>query len=100
MKHTPGPWGAKGYDTTIKAERVAGPDGQTIGYCHWPYRFRTAGNIEECKANARLIAAAPDLLESLVEILHYGFYSLVSVSPDLILKAEKAVRKARFEGKL
>lgn len=54
MKHTPGPWTA-----TERGEFVNAPNGRDI--CHI-YGQRTLG---EDKANARLIAAAPDLLAAL-----------------------------------
>lgn len=55
VKHTPGPWKASG--TSVYAET-----GREIifgAYNMW------LGEIEERKANARLIAAAPELLEAL-----------------------------------
>ena len=59
-QHTPGPWhiGKRTFAPYIygpKGEEVAGPSGFTSGH-------------EETQANARLIAAAPDLLAALEEI--------------------------------
>lgn len=62
MSHTPGPWG----DLTIFANSL------TIGI-DWPEGDErdhylcevTSGDPDELEANARLIAAAPDLLEHL-----------------------------------
>jgi len=51
-KHTPGPWTAKGQYV------FAGPD--CIGICD-----TDNASVERCEANARLMAAAPDLLEAL-----------------------------------
>ncbi len=58
-KHTPGPWGC--IDTSYHAYdyRLTKPDGS-------PLPLSIEGNDHsEQRANARLIAAAPDLLEAL-----------------------------------
>lgn len=70
-KHTPGPWVACGYgdysDYDGKCRVVLGEGGD----------IRTAVvlgfDTPENEANARLIAAAPDLLEALQDILDTGF---------------------------
>lgn len=51
-KHTPGPWIAKG--DNVYEENEPGRIAKTCG-----------GTDEQAAANARLIAAAPDLLEAL-----------------------------------
>ena len=53
-KHTLGPWEAR-------ENRVLGPDGSSIADT-WFHQVHVA---DETLANARLIAAAPDLLEAL-----------------------------------
>ena len=60
-RHTPGPWRVESYDSIHQyAEIVAGFETiETVRICDvpsWPCAE------EEMKANARLIAAAPDLL--------------------------------------
>jgi hypothetical protein len=62
MKHTPGPWGC--IDTSNHAHdyRLIKPDGSPL-----PLHVE-ANDHSEQRANARLIAAAPDLLEALQEI--------------------------------
>lgn len=63
--HTPGPWTTNKKCPTM-VEAVA--DGQGVNLivdCNDPDGFRTRG---EDMANARLIAAAPDLLAALEEI--------------------------------
>ena len=61
-KHTPGPWKAK----TVKALGIYANNDQQIAVVHNEMprggRRQDDYNIEE--ANARLIAAAPDLLEA------------------------------------
>lgn len=66
MGHTPGPWGCDG--TEVHAEHLV--------ICT-AYRSRTddEGNWmsnEEVEANARLIAAAPELLRALRNLLPWG----------------------------
>jgi hypothetical protein len=68
-KHTPGPWS---YDPAsfwkrpgLRGFKVYGPDSKSIA------AYSSAGNrnAEEQEANARLIAAAPDLLAALRELI-------------------------------
>lgn len=54
MSHTPGPWIATGFKNTV----VNDSQGNTIAL-HPSHD----GSVENAIANARLIAAAPDLLE-------------------------------------
>lgn len=61
MNHTPGPW------IQIKISILTDEDDpQMIAYCD-SHRNRALRVLEEHLANARLIAAAPDLLACLVE---------------------------------
>lgn len=83
MKHTPGPW------RYITGTWVLGGDLQVVARTSWP--SDPPRNGEEMRANARLIAAAPDLLHVAEMVLRgaadgalYGF-------------AEAAVRKAKGE---
>jgi hypothetical protein len=60
-KHTPGPW-VKGDEKHYRREHVFTNNGVFVAdCCKQPPR-------EECEANARLIAAAPDMLAALREI--------------------------------
>lgn len=63
-KHTPGPWGHGNSDKPVSLMAVCFGDGAGGGTI---VRFPTTGEISfnETMANARLIAAAPELLESL-----------------------------------
>lgn len=59
-KHTPGPWKAEGWKGIV----VNDSNGHTLALapgCSY--------SIEEMAANARLIAAAPDLLEALQNVI-------------------------------
>jgi hypothetical protein len=57
MKHTPGPWGIKTTETGTKAI-FSGSSGAWVAHT-----VRYLSSTQE--ANARLISAAPDLLEAL-----------------------------------
>ena len=80
VKHTPGPWHRRhGYIVEINGGVLA----------NVPF---TTGDDED-KANARLIAAAPDLLEALKEVYEslsceYGYDATDSIK-QVIDKAEK-----------
>lgn len=67
--HTPGPWLAAASPSSIVGWPIVGQQGRAICAITWPrHMARTAVSEEffqECAANARLIAAAPDLLEAL-----------------------------------
>jgi len=65
-KHTLGPW-------EVKDDRfIDSPSGWIADVLSYPaYRAATGQDSEEQKANARLIAAAPDLYEALTEALRW-----------------------------
>ena len=62
-KHTPGPWKTFQTDIAIGVES----DRSDVAWIYHPTHglLYTARSVEEDRANARLIAASPDLLESL-----------------------------------
>ena len=62
--HTKGPWAsaAREYDDWESVVYVPGTPYEICQCFH-------SENIDECEANARLIAAAPELLEALVLVL-------------------------------
>lgn len=66
-KHTPGPWEVKKYETRTS---VVGADGTKVLSITNQY-FKG-----ETEANARLIAAAPDLLEELENIIFHLYDSV------------------------
>lgn len=103
-KHTAGPWISDGetidlFDFELENRRFwISADGMVIGYVDG---FGNKDN-EERKANARLIAAAPDLLEALIAISeidrfdarritdespHYVFGRCGEIAIDAIAKA-------------
>ncbi len=82
--HTPGPWVAN-----------LTPDGDKIAICgDGLVVARTTGVTEEKQANARLIAAAPDLLQVLQDMLanHDAGESIIGFET-----ARAAIAKARGE---
>ena len=62
-KHTPGPWKANLYLGGAYAINRMAPNGERLG------RIAVVDGMIETKANARLIAAAPDLLEAAKNLL-------------------------------
>lgn len=60
-KHTPGPWHIR----TINAFVGVGSKDRPIATIDNKYPYNNANLVDETKANAKLIAAAPDLLEAL-----------------------------------
>lgn len=63
VKHTPGPWHV-GNDFEAGIGRGWFVSGSGF------VRANMVGPVDACEANARLIAAAPDLLDALREALH------------------------------
>ena len=99
-QHTPGPWIGAGpsfgdqfprYTTEITTEDERYGDGH-IQICELPFHHHD----EENEANARLIAAAPDLLEALNSYLKAGFgYSTdFNSQKEAYYKAKAAIDKA------
>jgi len=94
-KHTPGPWFAVG--AQVETENDSVPDictcdPQVMRQSHLDWHPRTV------EANARLIAAAPELLEALecyvekvADLNRYG----VMIETSLRKKAEAAIAKAK-----
>ena len=64
-KHTHGPWEVDRFYWTIQ-RRMFGPDEPEVEV------IGRLTNGEEAEANARLIAAAPELLEALVELTRWA----------------------------
>ena len=66
-KHTPGPWKAKKWVGTDPYDDPDRPFVE-VGNVHWsPKNWKPAAAIKQT-ANARLIAAAPNLLSALEEV--------------------------------
>lgn len=96
--HTPGPWGCA--DTSYHAHdyRLSRPNGE-----HLPVNAPYNDHSEQ-RANARLIAAAPDLLAALEAVLaawdepYYGDLDMARDTMfDAIEPARAAIAKAKGE---
>lgn len=68
-QHTPGPWVAKFAADGCGDIGIVG-DGGCLAECFHMIRTANEGAHEECAANARLIAAAPELLEKMSKRVH------------------------------
>lgn len=89
-KHTPGPW------TALQRGGVLAADGLLVAQCVQPYARVTSTGIEADRevaqgpqANARLVAAAPDMLAAL----------RLALTPVLAVGSDEAVNalQAAFE---
>ena len=107
-KHTPGPWVVEGGQQAWSAAKgsietvLGGADGETVvaSLCTGGGRFSdNAAALAQTKADARLIAAAPDLLEAcetlLVEGLGVPLNSRTPLFDDVVRNARAAIAKAR-----
>lgn len=98
-KATPGPWRIEPGEHL--AQWIVGPKGQTLCCDEWRDVLP-----DEANANARLIAAAPELLEALEGIIrmecddcsHVPADCTRACSEEKILMAKAAIAKARGEG--
>lgn len=94
-KHTPGPWSCSTSSDTDRHRfeaQVWDANGRALAFFDYG---RTIG--EEADANARLIAAAPDLLESLQEALERLYFYCVPISDEVDKKIRDAIAKATGE---
>jgi hypothetical protein len=97
MSHTPGPWFAHDF-SGVNGEKVTPCDFAVS--CTTPDHLTVAvmgmgltGTPEEWEANVKLIAAAPDLLEALEEVL--GWETLCPI--EVYEQAREAIAKAKGE---
>lgn len=89
MSHTPGPWKTVTTDEDITTKTIIDEDNYWIARV---LNFDTdIDDIVESKANARLIAAAPELLEALKNIIIWDDGNLPG---DLIDAAKQVIKKA------
>lgn len=104
-KHTPGPWTAVGKSVRTAAtfgRKEDAPNGYQGGICNcFGGTFGDKEQDEIAKANARLIAAAPSMLEA-CEAANDHFSRFLREGVDLeeypiILKLRVAIAKARGE---
>jgi len=84
--HTPGPWYYAGMRT------IGGPDDRMVADC-----FSTNRPRETCEANARLIAAAPELLEACEQVALAAEYGNLGTNNSAVATARAAIAKAKGE---
>lgn len=94
LKHTPGPWEWEGSNDQGWAMKISAPqtDANKHGtgwVCDVHQQFTSPSNGE---ANARLIAAAPDMLAALLDLVTNDMY--VDVHHSLRDKIKAAIDKA------
>ena len=97
-KHTPGPWNVRDDGMSYVCPIIDAP---SVGKGYYasiatvtqrdPHPQHGGGiSMATAEANARLIAAAPDLLEALETLV-----SMVHMSPDLWQRARVAIARAK-----
>lgn len=93
-KYTPGPWKA-----FIRGRTIAILTRETQAVIAWPGFDSSSYNLKTQKANARLIAAAPDLADALKEAVNCygklgGPWNVPSDPGGWLERARAALRKA------
>lgn len=94
MSRTPGPWAThktedNGGNIPDRLEIVGPEEGRRRSLIASIYGFK----MLEGQANARLIAAAPELYEALVNLMDFLFHG--KKDRQMILRAKAALAKAR-----
>lgn len=88
-KHTAGPWVQHSLMVT-EADWTPGSNGKGIAHCGVGMRLNS--DLDESEANARLIAAAPELPEALKAVV-----SVADRATDEFDRARAAIAKATGE---
>ena len=90
-KHTPGPWltHKEGFSSIYIESRIGGGMLQEVASCG-----PTGEGSDQQEANARLIAAAPELLEALAEIVSAADGEGWNQLDPSLSKARAAIAKA------
>lgn len=92
-KHTPGPWRRDSRNGIYELD-IVGPHGEDIGYANYS-DGADERTVYPGKANADLMAAAPELLEALKGILEIGKRDTTNSKYDGYYdSAERAIAKA------
>jgi hypothetical protein len=93
MKYTEAPWEIDGFNSFSVIHKCDDGRWEQIANCRPPY---TTEKLEESKVNAKLISAAPDLLEALEGILDIGKRDMSNPKYDTYFRtAKEAIKKAR-----
>lgn len=86
-KHTPGPWEAKALDPNHFIVHAGDREGSSVAKTLIPLGLDVV--TETVRANAKLIAASPDLLEALLKIVRDW-----DGDPEDMATARAAIEKA------
>ena len=104
MEHTPGPWrayclGSEGYQVRRDNDGVpAATIKESFTERMTPIVYAMGGSFEAQKANAHLIAAAPDLLEALLAVYQdIEIQDVPGGSDELNFLVQQSIKKARGE---
>jgi hypothetical protein len=115
MKHTPGPWGARGYDAGAAPQHgnaqphsiwidclAATKSGKSLGGTIAEVYKNGTGSDDPAvqHANAHLIAAAPDLLDvarTVIALQEVGTIGAGCTLADVAARARAAIAKATGE---
>ena len=100
---TPGPWVVEAHTTyPTDAVRISGPDGFQIAATRQLHEYRPDKTAAwyEARANARLMAAAPDLLEALKGLMDIPSHDGTQETSAKRIAIKRAARAAieRAEG--
>ena len=102
MKHTPGPWSAPSagiYAGPMVDGYATGPLIASVGTREVLKQMRKfkRNTLQEVDANARLIAAAPDLLAALEAVLPYAIdiFTIREGEINIYAQARAAIAKAK-----
>jgi len=104
-KHTPGPWEVGVIDTTEVHSELYDEAIVQLPYEEDTYYKARYPTLEEAQANASLVAASPDLLEALENLIDLcegegvisGTGALLEWA-DVMSDAQKAIQKAKGDG--
>ena len=95
-KHTPGPWIARektNPDCNEGTHYITCADG-ALGYWRGHKQGHTDSNWVLNKADAQLIAAAPELLEALSRLLDDTQFTSIQEYADFFAQAQEVIAKA------
>lgn len=102
MSHTPGPWRTHAWGDTPSSPSVnyeiLSCDDTALARIDLEFRDETGDPLvedDEMAANARLIAAAPDLLAALIRMdEEFGTQNYTKAADDAVMMAQAAIKKA------
>jgi hypothetical protein len=100
-KHTPGPWEwwdeSTGRPRRYDLASLNGKNGKRVLGCYGGSGINALGKSEEDRANALLIAAAPELLEALKALRNWCDEEINGAPPEcrrIMGRADAAIRKS------